>query len=1429
MEFNPTIDNNDNSVTQLKRPKMPPQSFTEYLNDNSKFKNHLSLNRKDEEAQENSSLKEKDGMFKKSMILENKTVIGSFKPGILRQSNSLSKNKKENSTKSHVNTYNSDTSNGPQKFLRTVKSALKQNLAVLTKNNNKRNSQEKRNDINYQQKVKSSELKINENLSNSILSTFKMTFQEKCFWSNEQITSFQQQIRHGCMLIKQKQMVDFDEIESYIETENMSALKEIITSVNFKRFYKKEMSKPNVLNKIFKAGMGELVNELLNLDPDFYNFDQMLIVNLFEEIILKNNCLILSSDSDHEDMIKLKSYLKDTIKYSLFTKITTYLLSYLIAMFGFYDEFRHLIKNEKECFEDDLEIFENFDHNSNIDDFASNQFVFNSVLGYCLKNEWESIAITLYKIKFLPLDNEIIKIAQTNKKVNFLKIVWEHHNKKIAYNLSQNKWQFSFTKEMSQAEILDKQIGLLPNIVELVSFKISDLIKNIKRPKGGEDRVVKSIIETWEYIEHDRELLDNLFQRRFYDEILSLINRKKYEFWTFKPEHLEEIIKNKECNLIAFFLEQPNLSKQVLNKIELQENIIVNYMKDGDKIYYGTEMLCRIYKANWHQDLTKDLCKSILKSIKTKDIMNCHSPILTCVMLSEFLKGIASISLLHYSRLEKVMKELLQFCENIQNSSTDELYIKFLMEQRSISGKTAFQISAENNFYSVLNNPNIGTIVGKMWNGEISYNSLFKASSLSRFLNNLKIKNSDPYQNFEPIDPNKSYFFQLKVWENSCLLRYLPESLFTLVLIVNYNLFLYTLSLDKAEKDKDPKWFKLSIYFLFFYAQVICININIIYQFAFSKFSDRKSKITYWNYVEMLLFFLSSILYIDFEALFDDKDLAQFILVTILCIIDIATWIRIAGILLTWKNLGPVIRMIYLMAKLLVKYIIIYSLFIVCMSAVYTAIFFGSTNQFIDFTTSLITLITPFVQKFSTKDFDHNELFGSIMIMIYTTLTGIMLINLLIAVLSNVYDELSKQVDASHRAILINYHEKIQWNTEYGYIIFLPNPLNICNILMFPIQAIKGTSNKQSQIALNKLICKIYFLLFYFPFIFVVFTIYTLLLLPFCYIKANFIMIQSYFSGYGYSNNKSHFLINIFKSLFLGLFIILYYNIRDIFHLCIYQFKEPEQAITNMERIKSFINKEDIQIFLDFIHLRSKTQDNSLNCIFIDYLEHVRMKKMENDNVLKEKTEYLEKLNMYSKSRNLNSSTLMIANHLSKEKQSSAIKKNLIIIEILENFLVENDTEEFLVDIDKLKMLLPKGLIINDEYIKRLIYTDISSINNAVNKLKSKKNKFLQYQLINKITNSALKIDKDIDYEIQKNITMRKTEKRDHAGVQIDKALSSMFKNMNELNIDFKNKLNDREKKLLRNTEEGGTKARNKYRQQKLETNTMMSTIFINN
>jgi len=824
-------------------------------------------------------------------------------------------------------------------------------------------------------------------------------------------------------------------------------------------------------------------------------------------------------------------------------------------------------------------------------------------------------------------------------------------------------------------------------------------------------------------------------------------------------------------------------------------------------MYYGAEMLIYIYKINWNNDLTKDLCRYIIRTIKTKDILNCHSPVLTCLLLAEFLIEISNISVQHTSRCEKVVNELMQFCQNIQEANQNENYIKFLMKQKDSRGRSSMQIASENSFYRVLQTAEIGTIVKKMWNGSISNNGFLAASSMHRYMDSTQ-KINDPFNSFDKLDTTKNYFYQLSVWTNSCSLRYWPESVSTIVLIAIYNFYIYFLvKRGQTTNNFDYLDYDLKLLLSIYISWVICINLNIINLIIFGYKANRKINMDMIGYVEILMLFSAFALLIDPKKVLneytcDDLDsvfhnisdtlimpitknfniqisrfsgsYSSLFKVILLAINDVLVWLRITGILLTFKEIGPLIRMIYLMTILLLKYLLIFGLYITCSAAIFTALFNKHSEQFRDFSTTIVTLIGGFMNNFNTGEFENTIYYTirSISIIIYICISGVLLINLLIALLSNVYENLNVLVDASHRSVLIYFYRKYRWDDENGYMIFLTTPLNIINFFVYPFSFFlaKGKNKK----IFNDVICRIYYSLFYFPLIFIIFAFYSLIIMNICYIKG-----IVYSIGY-VANLKMRKLLKFLKILkwvLCGWYYLIFVYFRDILLMLKTIFSKPENKSRLMNRFRIYIKPDEVVIFLKFIHSRKTDEPNDIHSLFMDYLIFEQKKKVEIDFKLKEKADYLSKLNSVIKNNEIKSrhshvssnntsskaSTLVNLNNRGSNFESNIssnyIKKNFIIIEILENFLIDEGSDNGIIDIEKLKLLLPKSMNIDNAYIKRLGHTDINSLNKAVNKLKLEKNLFLHYQILNQIVQKAIRLDNEIDSEIIKNLRLKRTQK----------------------------------------------------------------------
>ena len=76
---------------------------------------------------------------------------------------------------------------------------------------------------------------------------------------------------------------------------------------------------------------------------------------------------------------------------------------------------------------------------------------------------------------------------------------------------------------------------------------------------------------------------------------------------------------------------------------------------------------------------------------------------------------------------------------------------------------------------------------------------------------------------------------------------------------------------------------------------------------------------------------------------------------------------------------------------------------------------------------------------------------GTLFWMMYLILAVVTFLNLLIALLSNVYSSVQDRAEAEHRSDIINYFNK--WNRDeyYGFLIYLPPPLNLVHLVFAPL------------------------------------------------------------------------------------------------------------------------------------------------------------------------------------------------------------------------------------------------------------------------------------------------------------------------------------------------------------------------------------------
>lgn len=187
--------------------------------------------------------------------------------------------------------------------------------------------------------------------------------------------------------------------------------------------------------------------------------------------------------------------------------------------------------------------------------------------------------------------------------------------------------------------------------------------------------------------------------------------------------------------------------------------------------------------------------------------------------------------------------------------------------------------------------------------------------------------------------------------------------------------------------------------------------------------------------------------------------------------------------------------MIYLIFLTVLNWIALYFMLLLCFSGVFTAMFNSAAPQYVDFSTSLRSLFTATLNVWDIFGFTDHIFAGSAMLALWEILSQVIMLNILIALLANVYGEFTKVVDSEHSSVVLTYYTIWHWDDCFGSMLFLPSPFTYFTIWFTP-WLLLSRDPRNTNYAFTKV--------FYFPYALVQFAIFlaaSLFYLPFLYLK----------------------------------------------------------------------------------------------------------------------------------------------------------------------------------------------------------------------------------------------------------------------------------------------------------------------------------------
>ena len=116
--------------------------------------------------------------------------------------------------------------------------------------------------------------------------------------------------------------------------------------------------------------------------------------------------------------------------------------------------------------------------------------------------------------------------------------------------------------------------------------------------------------------------------------------------------------------------------------------------------------------------------------------------------------------------------------------------------------------------------------------------------------------------------------------------------------------------------------------------------------------------------------------------------------------------------------------------------------------------------------------------------------------------TSIFFMNMIIAVLSNIYHDLIDKIDADYNANLVLAITKMKWDEKYGLLIFAFPPFNVISFILSPFLLLMHFCLKEKEIKrANTILCMIT----YCPIVIIIFIVFlagNFIMFPFALLKS---------------------------------------------------------------------------------------------------------------------------------------------------------------------------------------------------------------------------------------------------------------------------------------------------------------------------------------
>jgi hypothetical protein len=569
----------------------------------------------------------------------------------------------------------------------------------------------------------------------------------------------------------------------------------------------------------------------------------------------------------------------------------------------------------------------------------------------------------------------------------------------------------------------------------------------------------------------------------------------------------------------------------------------------------------------------ENACKVLLEfSRSPKQFSFCKYPLLLCVLVTELMTKYIFFKL-RLQRRFPVYESLFNKLYNIYHSAgklftekiKDEPTLIYHLSTRDLRDRTTLQIVSENRLHEILSVDEVKAAIDKNWSGSAILYGLSDISSFN-IIRNYEL--DDEINRFENIskafNQNKAFYFNYYSYRDITLIRFVFKEAMTVVIVLLYQYLIYFVVSDDENSQKididlalSGKYKNLNTLCVLMSLFLIFNKINSIVFFTFVKrwYIEQDSLLLELIFIGVLVFHFFNLK----SIWIPDYDMAtrNFFSGLLLSGIIGTLWFRVIYNLRVTKAYGGFLRVVYVILSQIANFLLIFFSFCAMSSGIFTLLF-HKNEQFSGFFQSFLTLFAATCNNYTIANFKYDNMLCSIFFAVFIVVSILMLINLLIAFLSELYNDYEDKIESEQSSTLIRVYEYLKYDEIYGIYKFVFAPFSFFSLPMELI--LLFIDNKKYW---NEIFCKIIYSLIALIYFFL-FIINNAYLMPLGYLNMYYRVLKN---GHGQRLKKLAFLI------LFGPIVMAYYFILDLYNFWYYAYKEQKLREDTKDEHKASIIK----------------------------------------------------------------------------------------------------------------------------------------------------------------------------------------------------------------------------------------------------------------